>query len=288
MNSDERVCLNGRIVAGADARIDPLDRGFLYGDGLFETMRVVAGRAFLLDRHLERLAGSCRLMGFGREIDRAGIAKDVGRLVEANGAREGYLRITVSRGPYRGGLAELAAEEPTVLIQARPMDLSPLEAPPSLALARSPYRLDEQSPITGHKSLSYQLNVLALAEARRRGADEAFFLNTAGHLAECAVSNLFFVAGGAVRTPAVSCGLLPGVTRAVVIELCGEEGLPVEEGAWGEEELCRAEEAFCTNSLRGVMGVERILDYEDAALRVGPVTRRLQRAYAALVRRTCG
>ncbi len=286
MGSPERpsgslsVYLNGRIVPREEARISPLDRGFLYGDGVFETTRVMGGTALFLERHLERLAASCRETGFGRGMDCDELSDAVRRLIGANGVDEGYLRITVSRGPYAGRLSELEAREPTVFIEARPTDLPPLEAPEPVTLARSPWRRHEGSPLVAHKSLSYGANVLALAEGRGRGADEVYFLNSRGHLAEGAISNLFLVRGGAVHTPHVACGLLPGVTRAVVLELCAEEGIPAEPGEYAESDLAEADEAFCTNSLRGLMPVGRVLDLPEA--RFGAqLTGRLQRLYAA-------
>jgi branched-subunit amino acid aminotransferase/4-amino-4-deoxychorismate lyase len=136
--------------------------------------------------------------------------------------------------------------------------------------------------------VSYQLNVLALAEGRSRGADEVFFLNSQGRLAEGAITNLFLVSGGVVQTPDVSCGLLPGITRLAVLELCRDEGVPAAVGVYGEDALAAAAEVFCTNSLRGVMAVSSILEWPDKPLTDRPVTARLQAAYARLVRRLCG
>ncbi len=120
------------------------------------------------------------------------------------------------------------------------MELPPLDGPAPVSIVRSAYRRDEHSPIVRHKSLSYQLNVLALAEGRAAGADEVYFLNGAGELAEGAFTNLFFVRGGMVRTPDVACGLLPGVTREVVLEVCAEEGIAAEAGRYAEERpACR-------------------------------------------------
>jgi branched-subunit amino acid aminotransferase/4-amino-4-deoxychorismate lyase len=168
------------------------------------------------------------------------------------------------------------------------MDLPPLETPPPFVLARASFRRDETCPTLRHKSLSYQANVLALAEARRRGADEVYFLNFKGHLAENATTNLFFVQGGTVRTPDDNCGLLPGITRDIVMELCGRAGIPCERGCYDESALCNADEVFCTNSLRGIVGVKGILDLPQTHLSPGPITLRIQRLYAELVHAECG
>jgi branched-chain amino acid aminotransferase len=284
--NDDLVYLNGTLVRRPEAKVSAMDRGFLYGDGFFETMRIVSGVPFRLDRHMERLNRSCLESGWGRPVAPEPIRQAVESLVRLNEVQEGYLRITASRGPYTGHLTDLAAEEPTVLVDVRAMDLPPLDAPPPCILARSPYVLNERSPLAQHKSLSYQANALALAEGRRRGADEVYFLNCRGHLSEGAISNLFFVRGGSVHTPAVECGLLPGITREAVVELCAENAIPCRTGEYEEQDLLSADEAFCTNSLRGIVAVKAVLGCPRGFAQ-GPVTARLQSLYAALVRKEC-
>lgn len=284
MNDRELVHLNGRTLPRAEARVSAFDRGFLYGDGFFETMRIHRGRPLLLRRHLERLVQSCEATGFGRAVDPDRIAATVGDLIAANGIAEGYLRVTVSRGEHDGRLTRLECPEPTVLVEARPADLPPPEGPPPIALCVAPEVRPAGAPALRHKSLSYQPNLLALAAGRGRGADEVVFLNSDRRLAEGAVSNLFLVRDGTVCTPSVDCGLLPGITRAVVLELCRREGLPVEEGHYGAECLRSAGEVFCTNSLRGLMPVGRILEPERRLDAPGPATRRLRTLYGAYVR----
>jgi len=287
MDGEHYLHLNGALVGRSEAMVSALDRGFLYGDGFFETTRVIGGKALFLERHLERLAGSCSAAGFGTALDLRGIAEGVVEVVRANAVAEGYLRISVSRGMHEGRLTELVARRPTVLIQAEPMDLPSLAAPQAITLSRSPYRINEHSPVVRHKSMSYQGNLLALAEAQRQGADEAYFLNGAGHLTEGAISNLFFVRDGRVCTPDISCGLLPGVMRQVVLEICSMVGLPAQVGRFGELDLLDADEVFCTNSLRGIVGVEQLLEWPDKDLQSHLVTHRLQVAYDGLAREYC-
>ncbi len=285
---DDHVYLNGSILPRAEAKISALDRGFLYGDGFFETMRIVCGRPFRLARHLERMNISCQQTRWKWAVDVEEIERAVQQLVARNAVGEGYLRITVSRGPYDGRLTELEAREPTVLVEVRAMELPSLEAPTPFVLTRSPYGRNERSLLVGHKALSYQGNLLALAEGRRRGADEVYFLNSQGHLAEGAITNIFLVRSGTVCTPDVRCGLLPGITREVVTELCAEHGIPSEMGEYGEEDLAVADEVFCTNSLRGIVAVRAILEYPVKGFREHAVTSALQDLYAALVRAECG
>jgi len=165
------------------------------------------------------------------------------------------------------------------VVEARPADIAPLAVPSPLCLARSEWRRNERSPLVRHKALSYMDNVLALAAARRRGADEVYFLNSQARLTEGATSNLFWVRRGAVHTPAVGCGLLPGITRGIVLDICREETLPVREGAFPDADLIEAEEVFCTNGLRGVMGVRSLLDPPHAFPADAPVTAAIRRAY---------
>ncbi len=279
MSSEEWVHLNGTLVGRDRARVSALDRGFLYGDGFFETMRVLSGRSLFIERHLARLAGACRDGGFGTWPGAADLAARCDELIGANDVTDGYLRLTVSRGALAGSLADLQAEEPTVLVCARPMELPGPGALPEVVLARSGYRVNEHSPTVGYKSLSYQANVLALSEARREGADEVYFLNGAGRLAECATSNLFFVRDGCVCTPADDCGLLPGIARSLALEICSAVGIPFRLGRFDEDDVAFADEVFCTNSLRGVMAVRAFAHWPERRLGERPVTVRLNRAY---------
>jgi len=208
----------------------------------------------------------------------------VAELVRRNGVSDGYLRITVSRGPHMGALTKLEATAPTVFIDAHAMDLLPLDDPPPSVLARATARRNETSLLVRHKSLGYMENVLALAEGRARGADEVYFLNSRGRLAEGATTNIFFVRGAVVCTPDVRCGLLPGITREIVLSLCAEEGMEIEEAEYQEDALARAGEIFCTNSLRGVVPVRAVLELPAKCFGPRPVTARLQRLYADLVR----
>jgi branched-subunit amino acid aminotransferase/4-amino-4-deoxychorismate lyase len=277
------VYLNGNVIGRDEARVSPFDRGFLYGDGFFETTRIVAGAPLLLDRHLRRLRDSCCAAGFGDGPDTADLAAGVDAVTAANAISEGYLRITVTRGEHTGRLAELRATEPTVFAEARPMDLPPLDRVPPIRLLRSRYSRNEDSPIVRHKSLSYQGNVLALAEARQAGADEVYFLDSHGRLTEGATTNLFLVRQGIACTPEVECALLPGVTREVVLELCRANDIPAETGRYSEDDLLEADEVFCTNGLRGIIPVSALIDHPEVTLSQRTITGRLQDLYAAFV-----
>ncbi len=279
---EQVVYLSGRYVPKKRARVPAFDRGFLYGDGFFETTRITGGKAMHLERHLKRLSASCAATGWEWEPARGTVECAVSELTLKNRVTEGYLRITVSRGLHAGALASLDAHSPAILIEARTMDLEPLDSATPLTLMRSPYRRNEFSPTVRHKSLSYQDNLLALSEARTAaGADEVYFLNSSGFLCEGAVTNLFWIRGGEFFTPAAECGLLPGITRDIVLEITAREGIPSHKGNYREEELLAADEVFCTNSLRGVIPVRGLLSgVKEKKWSQWPLTRRLAGQYS--------
>jgi len=280
--------INGSFVPREEAVISPLDRGYLYGDGFFETARIVAKRPFRLNRHIKRLNDSCLETGWGHAFRADEIEGVVTQLIARNEVTEGYLRITASRGLHLGTLTVLEASDPTLFIEVRAMDLPSLDGPPPFVLARASFRRDPTSPLVHHKSLSYQANLLALAEGRVRDADEVYFLNSRGELTEGAITNLFFVRDGAVHTPDVRCGLLPGITREAVMELCQKAAVACKTGVYKEEDMYAADEVFCTNSLRCVIPVKAILETPHKKLDEHTVTHKLQELYAGLVRAECG
>lgn len=271
-----RVWLNGRLVPVDEARVSVLDRGFLLGDALFETMRAYGGRVFRLDAHLERLERSAARIGL--PLPR-GLAEAVEETVRANGLDEATVRLTVTRGPG-SGLEPPDAPQPTVVIAVREAPAPP--AAVRATLARS--RRNEHSATAGLKHPAYLDAVVEITAARRAGCDDAIFLDTGGHLSEGAYSNLFLVTDGALRTPPPTCGALPGITRATVLELAPRLGLQATEEALDVNALGDAKEAFLTSSLREIVPLVVV-----EGLRIGPgqpgdVTRRIQQAYATLTR----
>jgi branched-chain amino acid aminotransferase len=234
------VWLNGRLIAADSARIDPADRGFTLGDGLFETIRVAAGRAPHLRRHLARLADGARLLAMPPppgepEIDAAVLA-----VLAADGIADGQLRITLTRGPAPRGVLPPAEPAPTLLITAGPA-LPPQPARIVLATAT---RRNEHSPLCRIKSLNYLDNIIARQEAAGRGADDALLLNTAGRIAESTMSNLFLLLDGELVTPPVRDGALPGIARGLLLDRAG-----AAERAISVEDLGRAEALLLSNSL---------------------------------------
>ncbi len=271
----QTVYLSGTFLPRSRALVSAFDRGFLYGDGFFETTRVFKGEPMAIRRHLKRLTRSCEAAEWNR-IPASGELYDAAyKLIKYNKVKDGYLRITVSRGLHEGGLAAPGDQAPTVLIEARSMILPPLNATPPFTIVRSPYKKNEYGPAAGLKSLSYQENLLALAEARRMGADEVYFLNTGGFLSEGAISNLFWIKNKELFTPSEECGILPGITREILLEASASQGIICNIGAYPEKDLFGADEVFCTNSLRGVIPVQRVIASDQTKEPAGHTTTRL-------------
>jgi len=233
--------LNGHLLAAGDARIDPADRGFTLGDGLFETIQVRDGAAVWLDRHLARLAEGCAVLGIPARFDDAVLAEACAAVIAAEGIGAGALRLTVSRGAGPRGVLPPATPTPTVLVAGH-AGLPP-QSPVTLVVARGTCR-NQASPLSRVKSLNYLDAVLARREAAERGADDAVMLNTAGRVAETTIANLFARIDGNWATPPVAEGALPGIMRAEVLARLGavEQPIPVAE-------LQRADALLLTNAL---------------------------------------
>jgi branched-chain amino acid aminotransferase len=252
--------LNGQLLAAEAARIDPADRGFTLGDGLFETIRVRDGAAVWLDRHLARLAEGSAVLGIPARFDDAALAEACAAVIAAEGIDTGVLRLTVSRGVGPRGVLPPVAPSPTVLIAGH-AGLPP-QGPVALVVARGTCR-NQASPLSRVKSLNYLDAVLARREAGERGADDAVMLNTAGRVAETSIANLFARIDGAWVTPAVAEGALPGIMRAEVLARLGAGERPLSVA-----DLQRAEAVLLTNAL-SIRAVGRL---EEADLSAGEET----------------
>jgi branched-chain amino acid aminotransferase len=266
------IWLNGQLLPTAAARLDAADRGLLLGDGLFETMRVVEGRPPLLSRHLTRLNEGARVLGLPvPAVDMEAVLR---QLLTANGLRQAAVRLT--RGPGPRGLLPPAELAPTLLITASPLPPAP---EPIRAVVATVTRRNELSPLSRIKALGYLDQILALREAQARGAEEALMLNTAGRLACGTTANLFLVHDAALLTPPLEEGALPGITRALVLELAPGLGIAACETPLEPAMLAHAQEAFLTSSLRFLTPLASI---EDRPL---PAPGKLARAVTAALRR---
>ncbi len=264
------VAVNGCVMPEEDACISPLDRGFLYGDGLFETLKVDGSRVYFLERHLARMREAARLLRipFPRGLDFLGIIRDLKEKNQTPG--EASVKICLSRGRHEGSLSLYTPSTPTVVVlTAERTSPNPSAWEEGLAVTvEEDLRQNDTSSLCGLKTLNYLLYLLARTRARDRGFEEAILLNTAGEMCECTASNLFFIREDRLETPALSCGLLPGVLREALMECMEERGEPVREVRLGREALRSCTEIFVTNSLLEVFPVGRV-DQQDYPLREG-------------------
>lgn len=284
------VHLNGRLVAEEEARISVFDRGLLFGDGIFETMRAVAGRVFRLERHVRRLERSAGSIGLDLPWRSDRIASLIDALLESNRLSEARIRLTVTRGLGRPGDFVGTDSPPTVIVTAAPFQPLPardhVEGVAVSIVGRC--AIPHASIDASIKSISRLASVLARREARGKGAHEAILLDGAGCVTEGTASNIFLVEGGALITPPAPEGSLPGITREAILELARESGRTAREEPVPSGRLHAAEEIFLTNTSWEVLPVTRIDGRAVSGGRPGPATSALLDLYRSLLRRECG
>jgi branched-chain amino acid aminotransferase len=277
------IFLNDRFVRKEDALISVFDHGFLYGDGVYETLRAYGGRIFRLRQHLARLRRSASLIGLDVPMVEQDLIPVLHEAMKRNDLSDAYLRITISRGEGSIGLDPRLCPRPTVVVISLPLQPYPVElfnAGVSLAVVNVRRNLATALPPM-IKSLNFLNNILAKQEASRAGAFDGLMLNAEGHITECTTSNIFFVKNGCVYTPSVACGLLDGITREIVLSLAREQEFPTEEGCYKPEALLEADECFLTNTTMEIMPVQDIDKRPIGKERPGPVTARLRELFRA-------
>lgn len=257
------VSLNDRLFPVGEARISPFDRGFLYGDGLFETLRLEGGSIRFLDRHLRRLYDSAEVIGLGMP-ERKRVEEGLRNVIDANEWTDARIRITLSRG------AE-GADRPTLLIHGRPLLHNELYSKPVDVTLHSYVREPSPFPVR-LKSLNYLTEIVALDRVRAVGFDEGIFLTEEGWVAEGSISNIFCLYQGRLLTPPVQLGILPGITREVVLELARRHHLPLFEERFPLQTLMEAEEIFLTNAVREIIPVRSIRGTEPEGGGPGKMT----------------
>lgn len=274
--------LNGQFHEHHEAALDPLDRGVLLGDGIFETIRFEEGQLLFHVAHFARLGRNARIVEIPWNAPPEELLDICQQVIDANGLRRGRLRITLTRGET-GASPEIGAASgaPTIIVHANPINQEALDAQRARgwSLGLAPFPLNHRSPLAVVKSTSYQANLLARHHARRDGHDEAILLNTDGLLAEGAMSNLFAVRDGRVLTPPIEDGALPGILRLKLGILCARVGIGWAEESLALDDLRGADEAFCSNVIMEVMPVVRIGDRPVGSGKPGPIAARLQREH---------
>jgi branched-chain amino acid aminotransferase len=287
------VYVNGRITDAASASISVFDHGFLYGEGVYETLRTYRGVPFLFDRHMERLRRSAGMMALPvpfwdeeclQQVRETMAAHDAGS-PGAGGRTEKYIRVLLTRGVGELSYRLDACEKPSVIIIVKT-----LEPPPETSFTKGitvslvGVRRNHPRALNPMIKSNNLLNLaFAMQEAYSRGAEEALMQNHAGELVECSQSNFFLVRGGRVLTPPLSAGLLPGITRQFVLELAGAIGVPAAEETLTPADLPLATEAFLTGTTREVTPIVFVDDRPIGSGKPGPVTRQLLDAFRARI-----
>ena len=280
-----KVWINGELVDKQDARISVFDHAVLYGEGVFEGIRVYGGKAFRCTQHVDRLFDSARSIRLAVPVTKQEIIEAVDKTVAVNGTVEGYVRLVVTRGEGTLGLDPYECSDPTVFIIAGDIALYPpemYEKGMAVIIAKTRRMSADMLP-PSTKSLNYLNNILAKIEAIDAGVAEAIMLNAAGDVAEATGDNVFIVRDGAVFTPPPEAGILVGITRGVVIKLAAELGIPLKQQRISVEQLCAADECFLTGTAAEVIAVTKVDDHIIGNGKAGVITNRLLEAFRKLI-----
>ncbi len=280
--------VNGRICDERDAAISVLDHGFLYGEGIYEVVRTYNRKPFLLDRHLQRLRRSADMIALPLPAPERELETRIEALLKAffeqpgnKAVAEAYVRLLVTRGVGELNYETGPCPSPSLVIIARALNGQPSD------VYEKGVKVAIVSVVRNHpcsinpliKSNNLLNNALAAQEAHRKGAFEAVMRNYRGEIAECSTANLFVVHAGAVRTPPLDAGLLSGITRGFVLEICRSEGIDVEQRSLHDEDLFASDEIFFTSSTKEVVPVVQVDDRLVGDGKPGAVTRRVLTAY---------
>jgi D-alanine transaminase len=272
---NEWIWLNGEVIPLAEARVGVEDRGYQFADGVYEVIRLYDGRPFTLDEHLQRLERSAAEVEIPVPLERSVLSSEILKVVERSGVKTGMVYLQLTRGVSKRNHVFPASVKPTLLFYAR--TLPPPHAPGEGEGVKLLALEDDRWKRCWVKSIALLPNVLAKNKAVSSGFDEAVFID-GGIVTECSASNLFAVIGGKLVTHPVGSKVLPGITRAVLLDAATQLGITVDERGYSEEEAVRASELFITSTTREVSWVARWNDRYIGQARCGPVTLALHRA----------
>jgi branched-chain amino acid aminotransferase len=276
-----KIYLDGKFVDESEAKVSVFDHGLLYGDGVFEGIRLYGGNVFRLEEHLERLEDSAKAILLQLPLSRAELSAATCETCRVNGLRDAYIRLVVTRGVGDLGLAPWLCARPTLFIIASRISLYPQEHYDNgLAIVTVPTRRINPAALPPTvKSLNYLNNILAKIEARQFGALEAIMLNDQGYVAECTADNVFIVRKGEILTPGTEQGALRGITRGAILDLSAELGLPLREVQMTRYDIWCADECFLSGTGAEVIPVVKLDGREIGAGRPGPITQRVMQAF---------
>lgn len=271
------VYVDGKLVPKNEATVSVFDHGFLYGDGVFEGIRVYEGNVFRLREHIDRLYESAKTIALDIPMTREEMIRATLETVAANQKKDAYIRLVVSRGAGDLGIDPAKCRRPTIVIISDSITLYPQELYENGAslVTASVRRIPMESLDPRIKSLNYLNNILAKIEAKKAGALEAIMLNHHGQVAECTADNLFMIKQGTVKTPDLMQGALAGITRGAVLDLARKAGIPCCETVLALHDLYNADECFLTGTGAEIVPVISIDGRRIGDGKPGPVTRRL-------------
>lgn len=267
--------LNGRFLPLDEAQVSASDRGFLYGDGLFETIRIHDGRPFLWDWHMIRFMDGSESLGIALPQSTESLLGNVRELICRNDGPESIVRIALSRGVGQRGYGVTGDEQPTLLITQHPL---PQALSKPLSLVTTTARVAVDDPLASVKSSNKLASILAKREATEQRADDGLILNSDGNVTETSSANVFWVENGTLHTPPISDGVLPGVTRRLVIDLAPTLGQAVREESAAPDRLQQAEAVFVTSAATGIRAIAQV---DGTALGTHPLVGQLQDTYEA-------
>ncbi len=281
-----KIYINGKLYDKEDAKVSVYDHGLLYGDGVFEGMRIYGGKVFRLAEHLERLWNSAKAIWLEIPMTPEALAEAVNQTMQVNGIRDGYVRLVVTRGAGTLGLDPNKCSDPQVIVIADTITLYPRE------YYEQGLHIVTVSTIRNHpaalspriKSLNYLNNILVKIEGLQAGCVEALMLNQKGEVSECTGDNIFLVRKGELLTPSVDAGVLEGITRSVVLELARELKIPVREIPLTKHDVYIADECFLTGSAAEIVPVTKVDSRKIGDGLPGPITRRLLKRFHEVTR----
>jgi branched-chain amino acid aminotransferase len=281
------IWIDGELKPRDQATVSVFDHGLLYGDGVFEGLRIYERRIFRLEQHLDRLYDSAKAITLEIPLGRAAMVEALCATVKANQKENGYIRLVVTRGAGDLGVDPTKCPKPSVIIIVTDIQVYPpaLYAKGVKVITSATRQVSHESFDARVKSLNYLKNVLAKIDANRAGAHEAIMLNNDGFIGECTADNLFVVKHGTLLTPSPHDGALLGVTREAILELAGEARIPGREARLTRFDVYTADECFLTGTGAEVMPIAEVDGRRIGTVTPGPVTKRLLDAFHALVRR---
>jgi branched-chain amino acid aminotransferase len=274
------VFVNGKFVPEEQAVVSIFDRGFLYGDGLFEAIRVRGGKPFRWEQHIERLQKGAELVKLKIPFSSKDLLNYAHELSAKNQMPEAILRLYVSRGIGERGYSPKGANNPFLAMALYPVPQFDLNDPPRRKVVVAKITVPANHPLTAIKSTNKLIHVLARAEADAFGADEALLVNTNGDLAEGTSCNLFWIQENSIRTPTIDSGALPGITRNLVLELCSNLSVTTKETAAKPDVLFKADGVFLSHTTMGIVEVEQV---DGKNVKRSPLVQKIQQAYREIL-----